>query len=94
MCAEIGFVGSNIFGALCLVGLSGFELNPHHCHLPVSEEVQPDRNIDSRIDCGVDCNTRQTANDNPSHSDFLIMKRSFCDISFVPFVSNTLPYSA
>ena len=26
------------------LGISGFELDPHYCQLPVAEEVQPDRN--------------------------------------------------
>ena len=26
------------------LGISGFELGPHYCQLPVADEVQPDRN--------------------------------------------------
>ena len=35
---------SCIPAAGALLGISGFDLDPHYCQLPVAEEVQPDRN--------------------------------------------------
>ena len=29
---------------LAYIGISGFQVDPHFCQLPVAEEVQPDRN--------------------------------------------------
>ena len=46
--------------------ISGFELDPHYCQLPVAEEAQPDRNscpaVLTEVRIGLDSNyTRQTS---------------------------------
>ena len=72
-CAAVGgheaLQHSNIVFQLRLysLGITGFELDPHYCQLPIAEEVQPDRNSYSAVLTVVwivlDSNcTRQTSN--------------------------------